>query len=158
MKVGFGYDIHRLKIGKKLILGGEKIASEKGLEGYSDADVLVHAMMDALLGASGLGDIGVYFPDNDPRWKGISSLILLEKVNQLLEQERFVVHNIDLTVVLENPKLFSYYPSMKKNVARVLKISEDDISIKASTNEGIGLIGKEEAIAAFCVALLEKIR
>ena len=157
MNVGFGYDIHRLKKGETLILGGEQINCKIGLEGHSDADAVIHAVMDALLGASGQGDIGIHFPDHDPKWKGISSLYLLDKVRQLLEQKKFRVHNIDLTIVLEKPKLTGYYPNMKKNIAQILKLSQDDINIKASTNEGIGLIGKEKGIAAFCVALLEKI-
>jgi len=157
MKVGFGYDVHRLKRGETLILGGEKIVYEKGLEGHSDADVVIHAVMDALLGASGQGDIGVHFPDSDPGFKDISSLYLLERVKQLLDKKRFAVSNIDLTVVIEKPKLSVYYDKMKKNIAMVLKIPKDNINIKASTNEGIGFIGQEEGIATFCVALLEKI-
>ena len=157
MKVGFGYDVHRLKRGETLILGGEKIVYEKGLVGHSDADVVIHAVMDALLGASGQGDIGVHFPDSDPGFKDISSLYLLEKVKKLLDKKRFTVSNIDLTVVIEKPKLSVYYDKMKKNIAMVLKIPKDNINIKASTNEGIGFIGQEEGIATFCVALLEKI-
>jgi len=157
MKVGFGYDVHRLKRGETLILGGEKIVYEKGLVGHSDADVVIHAVMDALLGASGQGDIGVHFPDSDPGFKDISSLYLLERVKQLLDKKRFAVSNIDLTVVIEKPKLSVYYDKMKKNIAMVLKIPKDNINIKASTNEGIGFIGQEEGIATFCVALLEKI-
>jgi 2-C-methyl-D-erythritol 2,4-cyclodiphosphate synthase len=157
MRIGFGYDSHRLKKGETLILGGEKIDYEKGLEGHSDADVVIHAIIDALLGASGQGDIGVHFPDSDPKWEGISSLYLLKIVKQLLEQKKFEVRNIDLTVLLEKPKLSGYYPNMKRNIAEILKLPEDCINIKASTNEGIGLIGKGEGIAAFCVTLLEKI-
>ncbi len=158
MRVGFGYDIHRLKKGETLILGGEKINYDKGLEGHSDADVVVHAIIDALLGASGQGDIGVHFPDNNPKWEGISSLILLGKVQQLLDKKKFRVQNIDLTLVLEKPKLSVYYSNMRKNIAQVLKLLQEDINIKASTNERIGLIGKEEGIAALCVVLLEKIK
>jgi len=157
MKVGFGYDVHRLKRGEALILGGEKIVYEKGLVGHSDADVIIHAIMDALLGASGQGDIGVHFPDSDPGFKDISSLYLLEKVKKMLNKKRFTVSNIDLTVVIEKPKLSVYYDKIKKNIAMVLKIPKDNINIKASTNEGIGFIGQEEGIATFCVALLEKI-
>jgi len=157
MKVGFGYDIHRLKRGETLILGGEKIVYEKGLVGHSDADVIIHAIMDALLGASGQGDIGIHFPDSDLGFKDISSLYLLEKVKKMLDKKRFTVSNIDLTVVIENPKLSIYYDKIKKNIAMVLKIPKDNINIKASTNEGIGFIGQEEGVAAFCVALLEKI-
>jgi len=157
MNVGFGYDIHRFKKGETLILGGVKIDCDRGLEGHSDADVVVHALMDALLGASGQGDIGMHFPDHDPKWKGISSLYLLERVKQLLEEKKFRVKNIDFTVVLEKPKLSLYYQNMKINIAQVLKLSQDNINIKSSTNEGIGCIGREEGIAAFCVALLENI-
>jgi len=157
MRVGFGYDIHRLKKGETLILGGEKIVYEKGLVGHSDADVVIHAVMDALLGASGQGDIGVHFPDNEPGWKDISSLYLLEKVKILLDKKKFLVSNIDLTVVIEKPKISIYYDKMKKNIAMILKMPKDNINIKASTNEGIGFIGQEEGIATFCVALLEKI-
>jgi len=156
MRVGFGYDVHRLKRGEKLILGGEKIVYEKGLVGHSDADVVIHAVMDALLGASGQGDIGIHFPDSEPGWKDISSLYLLEKVKKLLDKKKFIVSNIDLTVVIEKPKISLYYDKMKKNIAMILKIPKDNINIKASTNEGIGLIGQEEGIATFCVALLEK--
>lgn len=157
MKVGFGYDVHRLKRGETLILGGEKIVYEKGLVGHSDADVVIHAVMDALLGASGQGDIGIHFPDSDPGLKDISSLYLLEKVKKILDKKRFIVSNIDLTVVIEKPKISVYYDKMKKNIAMILKIPKANINIKASTNEGIGLIGQEEGIASFCVALLEKI-
>jgi len=157
MKVGFGYDVHRLKRGEALILGGEKIVYEKGLVGHSDADVVIHAVMDALLGASGQGDIGVHFPDSDPGFKDISSLYLLENVKKLLDKKRFTVSNIDLTVVIEKPKLSVYYDKIKKNISMVLKIPKDNINIKATTNEGIGFIGQEEGIATFCVALLEKI-
>lgn len=157
MRVGFGYDIHRLKVGKKLILGGERIYYKKGLEGHSDADVLIHAIMDALLGASGQGDIGMHFPDNDPKYKDISSSYLLEKVKGILDEKKFKVYNIDLTVVMEKPRLSLYYTKIKNNISKVLKLSENHINIKASTNEGLGLIGKEEAIAAFCVALLKKV-
>jgi len=157
MKVGFGYDVHRLKRGETLILGGEKIVYEKGLVGHSDADVVIHAVMDALLGASGQGDIGAHFPDNEPEWKDISSLYLLKKVKKMLDKKKFTVSNIDLTVVIEKPKLSVYYDKIKKNISMVLKIPKDNINIKATTNEGIGFIGQEEGIATFCVALLEKI-
>ena len=157
MKIGFGYDIHRLKKGEKLILGGENIDHDKGLHGHSDADVVIHAVIDALLGASGQGDIGRHFPDDDPKWEGVSSMYLLQRVKYLLEQKKLKIHNIDITVVLEKPTLLYYYSRMETNIAGVLDIPEDYINIKASTNEKIGLIGKEEGIATFCVALLEKI-
>jgi 2-C-methyl-D-erythritol 2,4-cyclodiphosphate synthase len=156
MKVGFGYDIHRMEKGEKLILGGEEISFEKGLEGHSDADVILHALMDALLGASGQGDIGMLFPDNEPKYKNISSVYLLAEVKQLLDKKKYDICNIDITVVLEKPKISPYYSKIRNNIANVLKLPAEDINIKASTNEGIGTIGKEEAIAVFCVALLEK--
>lgn len=155
MNVGFGYDIHRLKKGKKLILGGEKIEYDKGLEGHSDADVALHAIIDALLGASCLGDIGQYFPETDLKFKGISSMYLAETVMELIDWEKYKINNIDLTIILERPKLYPHYPNMKKNIAQVLNINKDCINIKATTNEGLGLIGKEEAIAVFCVVSLE---
>jgi 2-C-methyl-D-erythritol 2,4-cyclodiphosphate synthase len=156
MKVGFGYDIHRLKKGEKLILGGEEISYAKGLEGHSDADAILHALMDALLGASGQEDIGVLFPDNEPKYKNISSVHLLAEVKRLLDKKKYDISNIDITVVLEKPKISPYYSKMRNNIANVLQLPIEDINIKASTNEGIGTIGKEEAIAVFCVVLLEK--
>jgi len=157
MRVGFGYDIHRLKTGNELILGGVKIKYEKGLEGHSDADVLVHAVVDALLGAAGLEDIGVHFPDDDESLRGISSLIILKKVKEMVDTKNYVIENIDVAVVMEKPKLSPYYKRIKENISEVLKLPEDDINIKASTNEGLGFVGKEEGIAAFCVASLKKI-
>ena len=156
MRIGFGYDIHPLKRGRDLILGGVKIDSERGLEGHSDADVVVHAVIDAILGALGKGDIGTHFPDNEREWKGISSLILLNKIYKLIDKKRYKISNIDLTIVLEKPKLWSYYSDMKENIASILKINREQINIKASTNEGIGVIGKGEGIAAYCVTLLEE--
>lgn len=156
MRIGFGYDIHPLIKGKDLIIGGVKIESEDGLEGHSDADVVVHAVIDALLGASGQGDIGIHFPNNEIKWKGKSSLVLLSHIYELVERKKFRINNIDITIILEKPKLIYHYPDMKKNMAGVLKIKEGQINIKATTNEGIGFIGKGEGIAAICVALLEK--
>ena len=156
MRIGFGYDIHPLKRGRDLILGGVRIDSESGLEGHSDADVVVHAVIDALLGASGQGDIGIHFPNNEIEWKDISSLILLSHVYKLIDRKKYKVNNIDITIVLEKPKILYYYPDMKENIARILKMNVDQINIKATTNEGIGAIGKGEAIAVFCVTLLEK--
>lgn len=156
MKIGFGYDIHPLKKGKELILGGVKIVYSKGLEGHSDADVVIHAVIDALLGAAGEGDIGIHFPDDNIKLKGISSTILLENVCKLITLKKYQIKNIDITIVLEKPKISSYYPNMKKNLAETLEINENNVNIKATTNEGIGFIGKGEAAAAFCVALLEK--
>jgi len=157
MKIGFGYDIHPLQEGRNLILGGQKINYKKGLVGHSDADVLIHAVMDALLGAAGLGDIGIHFPDSNPQLKDISSMILLAHVVHLLGKMEYKINNIDITVVLEKPKIADYYPEMKKNISRILKITENNINIKATTNEKMGPVGREEGIAAFCVVLLEKI-
>jgi len=157
MNVGFGYDIHRLIKGKELFLGGEKIEFEKGLEGHSDADVVLHAIMDALLGATCMGDIGQHFPETDLRFKGISSLYLIKRVMELINWEKYKINNIDITIILERPKLLPFYPNMKKNISQALRIKEDCINIKATTNEGIGIIGKEEAIATICVVSLENI-
>ncbi len=156
MRVGFGYDIHPLKKGRPLFLGGVKVNSDRGLEGYSDADVVIHSIIDALLGASGQGDIGVHFPNDEISWKGVSSMILLNHTCSLLERKKYRIKNLDVTIVLEKPKLLTYYPDMIMNIASVLKISEDCINIKATTNEGIGFIGKGEGIASFCVTLLEE--
>ncbi len=155
MKIGFGYDIHPLKKGEKLILGGVKISSEMGLEGYSDADVVIHAVIDALLGAAGQGDIGIHFPDNDIRWKNISSLTLLDYTYKLINSKGNEINNVDITIVLEKPRLQPYYTEMKKNIARILEIDMNYINLKATTNEGIGSIGRGEGIAAFCVILLK---
>ncbi len=156
MRVGFGYDIHRLKTGNKLILGGVEIEHVKGLEGHSDADVLIHSVADALLGAAGLEDIGVHFPDSDNSLKGISSLKILKKVQEMLDLKKYAIVNIDVAVVMEKPKLSPYYKRIKENISKVLRLPEDKINIKASTNEGLGFIGKEEGIAAFCVTSLKK--
>ncbi|MFA6621111.1 MAG: 2-C-methyl-D-erythritol 2,4-cyclodiphosphate synthase [Candidatus Caldatribacteriota bacterium] len=156
MRVGFGYDIHRLKTGNKLILGGVEIEHIKGLEGHSDADVLIHSVADALLGAAGLEDIGVHFPESDNSLKGISSLKILKKVQEMLDLKKYAIVNIDVAVVMEKPKLSPYYKRIKENISKVLRLPEDKINIKASTNEGLGFIGKEEGIAAFCVTSLKK--
>lgn len=156
MRVGFGYDIHRLKTGNKLILGGVEIEHIKGLEGHSDADVLIHSVADALLGTAGLEDIGVHFPDSDNSLKGISSLKILKKVQEMLDLKKYAIVNIDVAVVMEKPKLSPYYKRIKENISKVLRLPEDKINIKASTNEGLGFIGKEEGIAAFCVTSLKK--
>ncbi|HAP35566.1 MAG TPA: 2-C-methyl-D-erythritol 2,4-cyclodiphosphate synthase, partial [Bacteroidetes bacterium] len=140
-RIGFGFDVHKLTEGRKLILGGVDIPFERGLLGHSDADVLLHAICDALLGAAALGDIGKHFPDNDMRFKGISSIELLKNVGILLKQNGFGVGNIDTTLVLEKPKIIPYVDQMQKNIAEALKISENQISIKATTNEGMGFIG-----------------
>lgn len=157
MRVGIGYDVHRLTEGRELILGGVKIPYEKGLLGHSDADVLVHAVMDALLGAAALGDIGKHFPDTDPKYEGISSIRLLEHVAGLLEEQQYIVENIDATIVAQRPKLLPYIESMQRNIAVALKLSVDQVSIKATTEEGLGFTGTGEGISSQAVCLLEKI-
>jgi len=154
MRIGTGYDVHRLTEGRLLILGGVTIPYEKGLLGHSDADVLVHAIMDAMLGAAALGDIGKHFPDSDPAYKGISSLKLLAHVRELLEQHGYSVGNIDSTIVAQAPKLASYLPQMVKNIAEVLGIEENRINVKATTEERLGFTGRGEGIAAQAVCLL----
>ena len=153
-RIGFGFDVHKLTQGRKLILGGVEIPSAKGLLGHSDADVLLHAICDALLGAAALGDIGKHFPDTDQRFKGISSIELLKKVNSLLTQKGFAVGNIDSTVVLETPKIAPYIDAMQKNIASALSVSEDMVSIKATTNEGMGFIGVGEGAVAYAVTTI----
>ena len=154
MRIGMGYDVHRLTEGRDLILGGVKIPSEKGLLGHSDADVLLHAVMDALLGAAALGDIGKHFPDTDPAYKGISSLKLLEHVGELLEKEGYAVGNIDATIIAQKPKMAPHIPGMRANVARVLRIEENQINIKATTEEGLGFTGSGEGISSQAICLL----
>ena len=157
MRVGMGYDVHRLTEGRDLILGGVKIPYEKGLLGHSDADVLIHAVMDALLGAAALGDIGRHFPDTDPMYKGISSIRLLEHVGRLLEEEWYLVENIDATIIAQRPKMLPHIESMRKNIAETLGISVDQVNIKATTEEGLGFTGTGEGISSQAVCLLEKI-
>ena len=157
MRVGTGYDVHKLVEGRDLILGGVKIPYEKGLLGHSDADVLVHAIMDAMLGAAALGDIGKHFPDTDPAYKGISSIHLLKKVGDLLSEKGYVVINIDSTIIAQKPKLAAYIPEMISNIAKALKISEDHVNVKATTEEGLGFTGEGLGIAAQGVCLLDEI-
>lgn len=154
MRVGQGYDVHRLTDGRKLILGGVDIPYEKGLLGHSDADVLVHAVMDALLGAAALGDIGEHFPDTDPAYEGISSLELLRRVGVLLEERGYVIENIDATIIAQRPKLAPYRPRMAENIASALKLSEDRVSVKATTEEGLGFTGTGQGICAQAITLL----
>lgn len=156
MRIGHGYDVHRLTEGRKLILGGVEIPFERGLDGHSDADVLVHALMDALLGAAGLRDIGVLFPDNDPAYKNISSMLLLDRVTQTLERAGYAVGNVDVTVLAQRPKLKDYIPVMRENLARAMKIPLDCVNIKATTEEGLGFTGSGEGIACHAVCLLER--
>ena len=156
MRVGHGYDVHRLVSGRKLILGGVEIPWEMGLLGHSDADVLAHAVMDALLGAAGLWDIGHAFPDNDPAYEGIDSMILLGQVREMLEEKGYTVGNIDATVLAQRPKLAGHIPQMRRNIARVLGVEEDCINVKATTEEGLCFTGTGEGTAAHAVALLTR--
>ncbi|MDD2388795.1 MAG: 2-C-methyl-D-erythritol 2,4-cyclodiphosphate synthase [Desulfobacterales bacterium] len=157
MRIGSGYDIHRLVAGRKLVLGGISIPFEKGLLGHSDADVLVHAICDALLGAAGLGDIGLHFPDSDPEFKDIYSIELLERTCHLISKEGFSIINIDSTVFAEAPKLSPYRTAMQAVIARTLHVDLNGVNIKSTTTEGLGMIGKGDGIGAMCVALIEKI-
>ena len=155
MRIGMGYDVHRLVEGRKLILCGVEIPYEKGLLGHSDADVALHAIMDALLGAAALGDIGKHFPDTDPAYEGASSMKLLEAVKKLLDEHCFVIENIDATIIAQRPKLLPYMEEMKKNVASALGLTEDRVNIKATTEEGLGFTGSGEGISAQAVCLLQ---
>ncbi|GAA0805605.1 2-C-methyl-D-erythritol 2,4-cyclodiphosphate synthase [Clostridium sp. AF19-22AC] len=157
MRVGMGYDVHKLVEDRELILGGVTIPYEKGLLGHSDADVLLHAVMDALLGAAALGDIGKHFPDTDPQYKGISSIRLLEHVAALLDEQNYIVENIDATIIAQRPKMRPYIDTMRENVAKALKISVDQVNIKATTEEGLGFTGSGEGISSQAVCALEKI-
>lgn len=156
MRVGMGYDVHRLTVGRKLILGGVEIPWEKGLLGHSDADVLVHAVMDALLGAAALGDIGKHFPDTDPAYEGISSIRLLEHVGKLLEEHGYVIENIDATIIAQRPKMLPHVPKMRENIASALNIEEDQVNVKATTEEGLGFTGSGEGISSQAICAIEK--
>jgi len=157
MRIGTGYDVHKLIENRDLILGGVKIPYEKGLLGHSDADVLIHAIIDALLGAAALGDIGKHFPDTDQAYEGISSIELLKKVKSLIENKLYIIENIDATVIAQKPKLADFLPEMVKNIAKALGIEEDRVNVKATTEEGLGFTGTEQGIAANAVCLLEAI-
>jgi len=156
MRIGHGYDVHRLVEDRKLILGGVEVPYERGLLGHSDADVLAHAVMDALLGAAALGDIGQHFPDNDPAYKGADSLKLLDHVVKLLEEKGWRVSNVDATIIAQRPKLAGFIPQMRANLACRMCVSEDQVNVKATTEEKLGFTGSGEGIAAHAVALLEK--
>lgn len=153
-RIGYGYDVHRLVEGRKLILGGVDVPAEKGLEGHSDADVLLHAIADALLGALALGDIGKHFPNTDPRYSGVSSLILLRHVADLLTQHRYTVANVDATVVLDAPKLAPHVDLMRQNIADALNITIEQVSVKATTSEGLGFVGTGQGASAHAIALV----
>ncbi len=158
MRIGMGYDVHRLTEGRDLILGGVKIPYEKGLLGHSDADVLLHAVMDALLGAAALGDIGKHFPDTDPAYEGASSMRLLEHVGKLLEERLYVVENIDATIIAQRPKMAPHIEEMRRNIAAALHLELDQVNVKATTEEGLGFTGTGEGISAQAVACLDSIR
>ena len=158
MRIGMGYDVHKLVEDRELILGGVKIPYEKGLLGHSDADVLIHAIMDALLGAAALGDIGKHFPDTDPAYKGISSVKLLQHVRGLMEEHLYVIGNIDATIIAQRPKMAPHIEAMRANIAEALGIEVDQINIKATTEEGLGFTGTGEGISSQAIASLESIR
>lgn len=155
MRIGTGYDVHKLVADRKLILGGVEISYEKGLLGHSDADVLIHAIMDAILGAAALGDIGKHFPDSDDKYKGISSILLLKEVSQLINQAGFEIENIDSTIIAQKPKLASFIPEMKINIAQALGLDYSQVNVKATTEEGLGFTGEGLGIAAQAVCLLK---
>ena len=157
MRIGHGYDVHRLTENRKLILGGVEIPYEKGLLGHSDADVLLHAIADAMLGALALGDIGKFFPDNDPKYKGADSLLLLKAVNDFIKVEGYQVGNIDATVIAQAPKLRPYIDTMRENIAKACDTAVENISVKATTEERLGFTGSGEGISAHAVCILEKI-
>ncbi len=154
MRVGLGYDVHKLVEGRELILGGVTVPHTLGLLGHSDADVLVHAIMDALLGAATLGDIGKHFPDTDPKYKGADSMKLMEHVRELIEEKGYVIENIDATIIAQRPKLRPYIDRMEENIAKVLRIERDQINVKATTEENLGFTGREEGMAAQAICSL----
>lgn len=156
LRIGFGYDAHKLAAGRELILGGVKIPHGKGLLGHSDADVLCHAIGDAILGALSLGDLGKHFPDADPKYRGVSSLSLLSSIGDMVRQENDSVVNVDSTIVAEEPKLSGYIQKMRENVSSALKVKVDQVSVKATTTEGMGFAGRKEGMAAYAVVLVEK--
>jgi len=156
MRIGHGYDAHRLVSGRALILGGVSIPHDRGLLGHSDGDALIHAICDALLGAAALGDIGKFFPDTQPEWKGVDSRVLLREVVAMLARKGFRIANVDATIVAQRPKLAPYFPAMRENLAADLKIAIERVNVKGTTTEGMGFAGREEGIAAHAVALLEE--
>lgn len=158
MRIGMGYDVHKLVEGRKLILGGVEIPHEKGLLGHSDADVLLHAIADSLLGAAALGDIGVHFPDTDEEYKDADSLELLAKVGKLIDGECYIIQNLDATIVAQAPKMRPHIDSMRKNIADALGIDISQVSVKATTEEGLGFTGNKEGISATCISLLDNPR
>ena len=157
MRVGMGYDVHKLVEGRKLIIGGVNVPHEKGLLGHSDADVLLHAIMDSLLGAAALGDIGKHFPDTDEKYKGVSSLKLLEHVGKLLDENNYIIENIDATIIAQKPKMRPYIDEMRKNIADVLKLNINQVNVKATTEEGLGFTGSGEGISSQAICSLNSV-
>lgn len=155
-RIGFGYDVHQLKVGKPFWLGGIEIPHEKGAVGHSDADVLIHVICDALLGAANLRDIGYHFSDKDPQYKGIDSKVLLKRVMDLLKENGYEVGNIDTTICLQLPKINPFIPEMKNCLAKVMSLEESQVSIKATTTETLGFVGRQEGVSAYCVALIHQ--
>ena len=156
MRIGHGYDVHKLVEGRKLILGGIEVPHTLGLLGHSDADVLTHAIMDSILGAAALGDIGQHFPDNDDRYLGADSTVLLRHVMELIREKGYRIGNLDATIIAQKPKLMPYLPQMRKKLVEVMEISEDRLNLKATTEERLGFTGRQEGISAHCVCLLEE--
>ena len=155
-RIGHGYDVHKLEDGKKFVIGGIEIEHYKGAVGHSDADVVIHVICDALLGALSLGDIGKHFPDTDDKYKGIDSKILLQKVMKLVQEEKYQISNIDVTILLQKPKLRNYIDSMRDTLSKIMEINKSQISVKATTTEGLGFVGREEGVAAHCVCILKQ--
>lgn len=154
-RIGHGYDVHKLEEGKKFIIGGIEIDHDKGAVGHSDADVVIHVICDALLGALSLGDIGKHFPDTDNKYKGIDSKILLQKVMKLVKEEKYQISNVDVTILLQKPKLRNYIDSMRDTLSNIMEINKSQISVKATTTEGLGFVGREEGVAAHCVCIVK---
>ena len=154
-RIGHGYDVHKLEDGKKFVIGGIEIEHYKGAVGHSDADVVIHVICDALLGALSLGDIGKHFPDTDDKYKGIDSKILLQKVMKLVKEEKYQISNVDVTILLQKPKLRNYIDSMRDTLSNIMEINKSQISVKATTTEGLGFVGREEGVAAHCVCILK---
>ena len=155
-RIGHGYDVHKLEEGKKFIIGGIEIDHDIGAVGHSDADVVIHVICDALLGALSLGDIGKHFPDTDNKYKGIDSKILLQKVMKLVREEKYQISNVDVTILLQKPKLRNYIDSMRDTLSNIMEINKSQISVKATTTEGLGFVGREEGVAAHCVCILKQ--
>ena len=155
-RIGHGYDVHKLEEGKKFIIGGIEIDHDKGAVGHSDADVVIHVICDALLGALSLGDIGKHFPDTDNKYKGIDSKILLQKVMKLVKEEKYQISNVDVTILLQKPKLRNYIDSMRDTLSNIMEINKSQISVKATTTEGLGFVGREEGVASHCVCILKQ--